>query len=508
MSPINVSRATRPLHVPQAPAAVQVFANHQYAPAQRPRPSLDPDHPIQAHQHRFWDDGHLKASGQSVWEHDNPFSLADSLILETGDGADRIHISQPRPGQLNVHINDRLYVFASQDKDGDPLTFHFKTHGGDDRVVVDANVTQPLIIDAGAGNDRVQAGAGYTRLFGGDGDDVLCLGSGVGYAEGNEGDDVILGGRGDNVLYGNNGNDRLYAGAGAATKHSYLDGGNGDDRLYAGNGHTVLHGGAGDDQLVGHDRSTFYTGRGRDRVIGNGPGDLIYAKPGDVLDLQRGSRVTPVSPDTRPLRGFVIQGSPAFKQRVEDDLQLLRSSPQGQRMLGEMHAAAQRNGAPVTIVEDEFDAGSGYNYGSQALKARLGYARASVVGDDPNWGFMVNGVPGARADRAEITYNRSQLDLLAGRTYAPLTVLYHEMAHAYNGANGTSLTGSTLEDQNGTPVDVHNSERQAVGLESSAAPFDFDNDPATPPTTTNPEPFTENALNQEMGEPLRQHYVD
>jgi len=120
---------------------------------------------------------------------------------------------------------------------------------------------------------------------------------------------------------------------------------------------------------------------------------------------------------------------------------------------------------------------------------------------------MVDGVPGSRADRAHIEYNRSQLNVMAGTTYAPIIGLYHEMAHAYNAANGTALTGSTLEVVEGEAHEVPNSERQAVGLESSATAFDFDNDPATPATTTNPKPFTENALNEEMGRPPRAQYA-
>ncbi|WP_373460780.1 M91 family zinc metallopeptidase [Pseudomonas sp. W3I7] len=38
-------------------------------------------------------------------------------------------------------------------------------------------------------------------------------------------------------------------------------------------------------------------------------------------------------------------------------------------------------------------------------------------------------------------------------------------------------------------------------------PFDFDNDPSTPPTTINPEHFTENGMHREMGRPLRKSYL-
>lgn len=505
--------APQPHQQPEGPHSsprdcVATFDNSHYVPSRPPHLMFTPDHQIQIHLQPFLDDGNLKAAGQSVWEQGITYSLQNSLVLETGDKADRIHISQLHPGQLDVRVNGKLYRFDSEDKQNEPVTFHLKSQGGNDNIIIDGNVTVPITVHAGDGDDRIRAGGGYTRLFGGKGNDVMRLGSGRGYAEGNDGDDLIFGGHGDNVMYGNNGNDRLYAGAGTSGKTSYLDGGNGNDRLYAGNGHTVLHGGADDDWLLGHDRSTFYTGSGHDTVIANRPGDLIYAEPDDTIAHLNGSALITVSASSKEHNGFVIRGSAEFVQRVEDDLALLRQSPVGRQMLAEMDAIAQRNGGPVTIVEDLPDTGSGYVYGSLALKASVGYERPPVVGDDPKWGFMVDGVPGAPADRAEINYNPSALDVLAGVTYSPITTLYHEMVHAWNAANGTALAGSTAGVFEGEAQGVPNSERQALGLPTTAEPYDFDNDPATPATTTNPKPFTENALNEEMGKLIRQQYVD
>lgn len=481
-------------HSPQAP--VVLVENSRYVPVVAPQLPFTPENQFQVYVQPVLDDGTLKASCQSVWEEDVTYSLKNTLVLETGDKADQIHVSQTRGGQLDVRVNGRLYRFDSEDKDGKPLTFHFKTHGGDDNIRIDANVTQPVIVEAGDGNDRVQAGGGYTRVFGGNGDDVLRLGSGLGYAEGGDGNDTLMGGTGDNILYGNNGDDRLYAGAGHKHKTSYLDGGNGNDRLYAGNGHTVLHGGAGDDRLIGHDRTTFYTGDGRDTVIANRPGDLIYGTSDDTINHLNGSRFTAVSAAPETQTGFVIKGSAEFIQRVEDDLALLRRSPIGQQMLAAMSAIAQRNGAPVTVVEDLVDLGSGYGYGSQELKALFGYERAPIVGDDPKWGFMVDGVPGSQADRAEIAYNRSALEVLGDITYSPIRVLYHEMVHAWNAANGTTLAGTTAKEYDGKTDNAPNGELQAVGLST------------TPENSINPKALTENAFNEEMGMPLRTRYGD
>ena len=89
---------------------------------------------------------------------------------------------------------------------------------------------------------------------------------------------------------------------------------------------------------------------------------------------------------------------------------------------------------------------------------------------------------------------------------APVVVLYHEMSHAYNGVTGTFQPGT----YRGTGPDsgnVPNAERQAVGLETSAAPFDFDGDPSTPATTHNPIGLTENGIRRELGLPDRPNYT-
>ena len=46
-----------------------------------------------------------------------------------------------------------------------------------------------------------------------------------------------------------------------------------------------------------------------------------------------------------------------------------------------------------------------------------------------------------------------------------------------------------------------------MGLPCGVEPFDFDKDPATPPTTTNPKPYSENGMREELGLPLRKTYI-
>lgn len=443
------------------------------------------------------DDGNLSASQETFKSHKDPNNLrlvGNTLTLKTGDSSDHIHISQRPDGQLSVKVNDRTYTFEGNppsDKSARPPFFNLniKTGGGNDNITLDPNVTATVKIEAGDGDDTVQAGGGEAEIFGGRGNDHIRLGSGFGYAEGNEGDDTIQGGTGDVVMYGNGGKDRLYAGAGATTKSSYLDGGDGDDELYAGNGHTVINGGLGDDRLVAHDDSTIYTGKGFNTVWANRTKARIYAQSGDRLVGAGQSDTTVVTPSDAGRKAFSIVGSDSFKQRVEDDLELLRASPAGQKMLEELDKAAERNGAPITFKEGEL---AGYTFGSSELQKLSPEEQLAISPDDPRKGSMIDGAPGARADQGKLTYNPS-FTATGSETISPIIQLYHELSHAWNGANGTVLSGM-------------DSELQAVGLPTDSQPFDFDNDPSTPPTSTNPDPLNENSLRREMGRPLRKSY--
>ncbi|MDY4299179.1 M91 family zinc metallopeptidase [Pseudomonas salmasensis] len=461
------------------------------------------------------DNSNLKATQETLDSYkdpNNPERIGTTLTLETGDTSDAIHISQSADGRLSVNVNNQTYTFNGPPPTSDtpakdkPVPFFFltiTTAGGNDSITLDPNVTATVTIHAGDGDDTVQAGSGTTTVYGGRGRDHIRLGSGAGYAEGNEGNDTLIGGTANVVMYGNDGKDVLYAGAGPTTKESYLDGGDGNDRLYAGNGHTVINGGKGNDRIVAHDDATIYTGKGFDRVWANGNAARIYAKNSDRLSDTEQSTITRVTPSDAGQRAFSIVGSDAFKQRVEDDLELLRASPAGRVMLEEMDKAADRNGAPVTIEQSDFI--NMYGFSTTELEKLNPGDRFKIPRNDSRSGVINNGVAGAAADQGKIFYYPSFSN--PETNASPIVQFYHEMAHAWNGANGTFLSGSS------DPLPEHperpgpeNAELQAIGLPTNAPPFDFDNDPSTPPTSTNPAPFTENALNLEMGKPPRTGY--
>ena len=100
---------------------------------------------------------------------------------------------------------------------------------GHDIIVTTSNVTTPMTIDAGGGNDLITSGSGNDLLMGGPGSDMLY---------GESGDDVLLGGTGNDDLLGGNGNDALV-------------GGDGEDVLYGGLGRDLIIGSQHDDYLNG-----------------------------------------------------------------------------------------------------------------------------------------------------------------------------------------------------------------------------------------------------------------
>jgi ELWxxDGT repeat protein len=75
---------------------------------------------------------------------------------------------------------------------------------GNDLLIIASTIRKPSVVDAGTGNDVIQAGGGTSVLIGGDGDD---------YLKGGNRRDAIIGGAGSDHLKGANGSDLLIAGS-------------------------------------------------------------------------------------------------------------------------------------------------------------------------------------------------------------------------------------------------------------------------------------------------------
>ena len=72
---------------------------------------------------------------------------------------------------------------------------------GSDAVLLDASVTQRVIVFGGTGDDTLSGGSGNDRLYGQQGDDILLGNAGDDYLDGGTGLDGFDGGAGFDVLF-------------------------------------------------------------------------------------------------------------------------------------------------------------------------------------------------------------------------------------------------------------------------------------------------------------------
>lgn len=420
----------------------------------------------------------------------------DQLVFTTnGNGNDQVKVAQRDDGTVDVTVNGETYEVSLAQ--GQELTF--RVGDGDDVIEVASNVRVNIVVEGGDGADTIATqGSGNTRIDAGAGNDAVNLAGSTGRNDvfGNAGNDGIVGGDGADVLYGGDGDDVITGGEGT----NYLEGGKGNDEFDAETGNNMVSGGLGDDRVISGSRegNNIYLGAGNDSVDGVTAGDKVYAESIDQVRFAAGQRdggQVVVNVEVNPNLGasIAIEGSDAFRQRVEADLEFLRNSPVGQKMLAAIDAAdpALKNpDSDHTIVIREL------------AREENGYA--SPAGEGVTWGDVqiANGKPG-QGTQTFMNYNPSfSMDAFP----APIVVLQHELAHDYNFATGTMLPG-TYQGQGPDNGRVPNSERQAVGLETSAPAYDFDGDPNTPPTRTNPVWLTENGMRAELGLPARPSYT-
>lgn len=433
----------------------------------------------------------------------------EQLVLETGAGDDNVQVTQDaKTGELTVNVNGEEHKFTG----ADAQNLVIRAGEGNDEINVARGVNVNLIIHGGDGDDNIQGGDGTDRIEGGAGNDTLDGGAGRDYVNGSFGNDNVYGGTGDDVMYGGEGDDLLLGQDG----NDYVEGGKGNDRAYGNSGNDTVSGGVGDDYVsggIGNDK--LYTGLGTDRVYNSSGNDTIYSQTGvdEILPGDRGSNNTVINVEltgTPGSRSIRIEGSPEFVERVEADMEFLRSSPTGRQMLTEFDRAydSTRDGradwwGPLSW---------GANDGNTLTIRELAVENNGFALSDGDTALHADGSKGSGAD-ATILYNpQLQSDYFP----APVVVLYHEMSHAYNAVTGTFQNGNytgtgpdgPVTDASGNVIrqGVPNRERGAVGLDNTGTSYDYDGNPNTPNTTANPRALTENGMREELGLPSRNSY--
>jgi len=134
-------------------------------------------------------------------------ALASVAVLSAASGASATVTPEVKNNTLTVTSNN----------DGDAITLaaaggFITVNGTATTLAADANAQ--IVVDAGGGNDTVDATAlgtsyGSLKVDGGDGDDLLTGGAKADVIEGNAGEDRVVGFKGEDELFGGDGNDVL-----------------------------------------------------------------------------------------------------------------------------------------------------------------------------------------------------------------------------------------------------------------------------------------------------------
>ena len=123
------------------------------------------------------------------------------LFIVGTNGDDNVVVNAQGNGTIKVHAG---FLPGGQRVFSQPIDeIRMYLCAGDDVGTVSANVSQPALLDGGAGDDALNAGGagavllggvGNDQLVGGGGNDVLIGGDGVDRLVGNKGVDILIGG--------------------------------------------------------------------------------------------------------------------------------------------------------------------------------------------------------------------------------------------------------------------------------------------------------------------------
>lgn len=442
--------------------------------------------------------GRLDDDGNVVYGEELPLTdeQAANLVIRSGDGNDVIEV--PTSSRLKITV---------------------WTGDGDD--MVGAASANPGVRVGGGGDERIFLGQGDDVAFGGGGRDEVYGGGDRDVVDSQDGDDRLVGGDGFDILYGGRGDDRLDGGRGT----DYMEGGSGGDVLHGRSGDDMLSGGRGDDRLSGgsgDDR--LFGGRGED-VVGGGHGrDVSMDERGDRRDGVEehitielvgdpGSQAI-VTPKPEWMSDAEYQ---AWLERIDSDLELIRTTPAGRAGLEALDSASRdsdHNWLPffdsdrhIVVVPygDTENIAAGPNGRPYSVADWM--APAGGSGSLP--GSYASPPGGAVDDDALVSYGDMHSRALDDRP--PPVSLYHELSHSYDQISGGTEDGEYTEvlvDRDGNEID----RRTAPRAEINSVGLDVDSDGRidTRPSDggrDHPEELTENSLRDDLGWRRRPSYT-
>ena len=231
-----------------------------------------------------------------------PLWLAGSPSTATPNPNDpnELHVTEPN-GVLTLNVGplkSNRGPDAYPGEESETYIIMSQTDGNSEVIVVSAfgftqrfHGVQKIVADAGIGSDRIEIAEEVTvpvELHGGAGDDQLRYrGSGQAVLYGDAGNDLLESGTGDNnQLYGGDHDDVLKAASleNPQNLSNELHGGYGDDELYAGQGfsNNSPYGENGNDSLFASDCGDRLEGGFGDDLIQTGAGgDFVICGAGD-----------------------------------------------------------------------------------------------------------------------------------------------------------------------------------------------------------------------------------
>jgi len=432
--------------------------------------------------------GQLRPDGSIEYQEQViPADMARDLVIRTGDGDDVIEV----PPEARV----RITAFSGE---GNDLYF-----GGG----------QPGVSVGSSGNDRLYLGAGDDVAFGGAGNDAIYGGAGVDTIDGQDGDDLIAGGGGFDTLYGGRGNDRVLGNSGT----DYLEGGSGDDSLDGGDGADALSGGRGDDALWGGaGDDALYGGRGADAYDGGAGLDKAAVEDGES---QTGTeRVITIELTGSPGDHAIELVQPdwmsdaqwhAWLERIDSDLELLRSTPNGRQGLLALDA-----------LSEDTDHSWGFWTGDDDRHIRIvpygnddeyeGVTVAGWLAGDDLGGNYASPPGGALEDDALVNAGGMHPRALDERP--PVVSLYHELSHSFDQIGGGTpdgtFTETIVDEDTGETISQNSADLTEFSAVGQDADGDGDYDPV-PTDSGRPHPaaLVENALRDDLGWDNREGYT-
>ena len=137
-------------------------------------------------------------------------------VVEAGDGATVLSIvATPGDDKIRLKLSNGQVQVTARTLSPEPQLFPLDGidrvdivgGAGADNIKVNKKISLPLLIDGGAGNDRMYAGRGNDLLIGGAGDDVLDAGDFGSFSVSTLDSNTLIGGAGNDTFVADRGND-------------------------------------------------------------------------------------------------------------------------------------------------------------------------------------------------------------------------------------------------------------------------------------------------------------